>query len=108
MPASQILFLFNLSDEYILLLNNFKQDGAYLKRLANLLKHNGYDVKLIFNSDAVKEEDKFSILFKNTKKLLSVLTQYGNLDVLNQAYGFKDLFSTEEWDNIVDQNQKRA
>ena len=96
----------NEDDEYILLLNNFKQDGAYLKRLANLLKHNGYDVKLIFNSDAVKEEDKFSILFKDTKKLLSVLTQYGNLDVLNQAYGFKDLFSTEEWDNIATQNQK--
>ena len=96
----------NEDDEYILLLNNFKQDGAYLKRLANLLKYNGYDVKLICNSDAVKEEDKFSIIFKDTKKLLSVLTQYGNLDVLNQAYGFKDLFSTEEWNNIVANNQK--
>ena len=96
----------NEDDEYILLLNNFKQDGAYLKRLANLLKYNGYDVKLICNSDAVKEEDKFSIVFKDTKKLLSVLTQYGNLDVLNQAYGLKDLFSTEEWDNIVANNQK--
>lgn len=96
----------NEDDEYILLLNNFKQDGAYLKRLANLLKYNGYDVKLICNSDAVKEEDKFSIVFKDTKKLLSVLTQYGNLDVLNEAYGFKDLFNTEEWDNIVANNQK--
>lgn len=96
----------NEDDEYILLLNNFKQNGAYLKRLANLLKHNGYNVKLICNSDIDNEENKFCFVFKDTKKLLSVLTRYGNLDVLNKAYGIKDLFNTEEWDNIVVNNQK--
>lgn len=87
-------------DEFHLLLN--LDDVELATKLSLLLNQNNYPNKV------VSSDDKYQILFTDSQKLLTVLSKYGNLEVLSELCGLQDLFSYCNWKGLLHVNQEHV